>query len=314
MRPSRERGVTAVVVALVIVVLCGFAAVAVDMGALWWDRKELQNGADAGAIAIAQACAKGACGNTATDADTFAKRNKLDGNATGVVTSLTSNSVTVAASSTRQLWFANVLGISSAPVSASATATWAVVSGGSTLPFAISACQFFWQTNSTSGSPPSTTTEYKIISKKAADFPAAGATGSFDCGSWGAHNEVAGGFGWLDANAQCVSVTSAGNWVSSNPGNNEPGCLQLVQNQSYLIPLFDATTGSGNNGTYHLTGYAEFKVTGWCLSGSAVNSDGKCTGNNRHIRGYFVAFVSLQDAQTGGASTNYGVRSVDLAG
>ena len=59
-----ERGAVAIIVALVMVVLLGFAAIAVDISAMWAEKRQLQNGADAGALAIAQDCAKGACGST----------------------------------------------------------------------------------------------------------------------------------------------------------------------------------------------------------------------------------------------------------
>ena len=49
-----ERGVTAIVVALVLVVLVGFAALAIDIGHLCVARAELQNAADAGALAGAR--------------------------------------------------------------------------------------------------------------------------------------------------------------------------------------------------------------------------------------------------------------------
>jgi Flp pilus assembly protein TadG len=49
-----ERGVAAIVVALVMLMLLGFAALAIDIGHLFAVRNELQNGADAGALAGAR--------------------------------------------------------------------------------------------------------------------------------------------------------------------------------------------------------------------------------------------------------------------
>jgi Flp pilus assembly protein TadG len=51
---SDERGVAAILVALVILVLLGFAALAIDIGHLFAVRNELQNAADAGALAGAR--------------------------------------------------------------------------------------------------------------------------------------------------------------------------------------------------------------------------------------------------------------------
>ena len=55
---EKERGAIAVLVALLMVVLLGFAAIAVDQGMLYAQKAQMQNGADAAALAIAQDCAK----------------------------------------------------------------------------------------------------------------------------------------------------------------------------------------------------------------------------------------------------------------
>ena len=54
-----ERGGISVLVAILMVALLGFAAVAVDVGMLYAERTQLRNGADAAAIAVAQKCARG---------------------------------------------------------------------------------------------------------------------------------------------------------------------------------------------------------------------------------------------------------------
>ena len=54
-----ERGASAVLVAILLVPLLGFAAIALDVGALYVERGQLQNGADAAALAIAQDCSDG---------------------------------------------------------------------------------------------------------------------------------------------------------------------------------------------------------------------------------------------------------------
>ena len=56
---DKERGAAAVLVAFSMVVLLGFAALAVDVGAMYAEKTQLQNGADATALAIAGDCAKG---------------------------------------------------------------------------------------------------------------------------------------------------------------------------------------------------------------------------------------------------------------
>jgi Flp pilus assembly protein TadG len=59
-RRADDRGAIAVMTAIVgSVVLVGSAALALDVGQLYSERRQLQNGADAAAIAIAQSCARG---------------------------------------------------------------------------------------------------------------------------------------------------------------------------------------------------------------------------------------------------------------
>jgi Flp pilus assembly protein TadG len=54
---DRERGAISIMVAVLMVTLLGFAAIAVDVGMLHAERTQLRNGADAAALAIAQKCA-----------------------------------------------------------------------------------------------------------------------------------------------------------------------------------------------------------------------------------------------------------------
>ena len=77
-RLSGDNGAVAVLVAILAVVLFGFAALVIDVGALYHERRQLQNGADAAAFAVAQACAAGDCGDYEADADSFADGNALD--------------------------------------------------------------------------------------------------------------------------------------------------------------------------------------------------------------------------------------------
>ena len=63
------------------VVLLGMGALVIDVGQLYAERRELQNGADAAALAVAQDCAGGDCLDETTTADTYADDNAHDGEA-----------------------------------------------------------------------------------------------------------------------------------------------------------------------------------------------------------------------------------------
>lgn len=74
-----DRGAVGVLIALLIGsgVLLGMAALVIDVGQIYQNRAELQNGADAAALAIARQCALGTCasGSALATAATFADSN-----------------------------------------------------------------------------------------------------------------------------------------------------------------------------------------------------------------------------------------------
>jgi hypothetical protein len=79
-RMSTDDGAVAVIVALLAVSLFGFAAIVVDIGALYAERRELQNGADAGALAVVDECLRTDCshGNVTSVAGSYAGQNASD--------------------------------------------------------------------------------------------------------------------------------------------------------------------------------------------------------------------------------------------
>src|SRR3954454_20736798 len=166
--------------------LLGFAAIRLDVAGMYWERQELQTGADAGALAIAQDCSRGGCVTAAKTAQDMASAN-LNPKAlppTATVTRPTANSVTVRTTGVRKHFFAPVLGVDSTILSAQATASWgSPVSGTARLPLTFSWCE--WQAQ-TGGGLPSGTTERVILFPKKSDTGCTGTSGNF----------VPGGFGW----------------------------------------------------------------------------------------------------------------------
>lgn len=144
-----ERGAVAVIVALLMVVLPGFTAIVIDVAAMYWEKAQLQNGADAAALGIAQQCAAGECGDISTTATTLAGLNANDGKASAIPAvagdSVTVTTSTLTAGGENELahLFAPVLGIDSSEIGARATAGWGSPSSGpAILPMAISHCNF----------------------------------------------------------------------------------------------------------------------------------------------------------------------------
>lgn len=162
---SKDRGAVAIIVAICAIVLLGIAAWVIDGSAHYQERRELQNGADAAALAVAADCAiGGVCGDAMSaaqfddvmaTAQSYANANAVDGaSAVAGVTFPTSNSVTVSLvtadagpdidgdPNTVDYQFARVFGILGGAVGAQATAEWDFVGGGTTLPIIFSRCEF----------------------------------------------------------------------------------------------------------------------------------------------------------------------------
>ena len=132
-RMRDERGAVSVVAALLMVPLVGFAAISVDVAGMYSERQQLQTGADAGALAIAQDCGRGVCGTTGQTAQTFATSNLPKASSIATVTLLTTSKVTVQNDSIKQHSFARVLGVDSSPISVSATVAWGSPTGGTAM-------------------------------------------------------------------------------------------------------------------------------------------------------------------------------------
>jgi Flp pilus assembly protein TadG len=293
---SDERGAVAVVVALLMIPLLGFAAISLDVAGLYLKRQQLQTGADSAALAIAQQCNRASCtsASAATQAQTYAQQNVSSGSVTATVTSLTSSKVTVRTNTTQAHLFAPVLGIASTPVTASSTVGWgSPLSGTAVLPLAFSWCE--WKAQTGGGLPSGTVARTIYLSKT---------SGTTDC-TGPSNLLVPGGFGWLTTNASSCNTTSTiGDIIYSDPGNSVPGgCsstdLTKAVDHTVLLPIFDWSDGTGSGARYRVYGYAAFVTTGYDFGGqNRFNSP--CNGNDRCIRGYFSKFVDSSEAFTYG--------------
>ena len=330
--PDNERGAAGVIVALMILVLIGVGAMSVDIGQIYAERAQLQNGADAGALAVAQMCANaGGCTQNAANAaaKALADSNSNDGvsNVQSVDLSV-ANQVTVTTSTIDGTTHAGFLtklfssALNTAPVTvgAKATASLKPPSGNGAFPLAFSNSCWDLSGAATSG------TLQKISWKP-------GVT----CTNPSGHS-VPGGWGWLsDPNSDCYAETTTGNMAGSNPGNAKPSqCATILQGWinslnsgnpvKVTFPVFDTTTGSGNNAMFHIIGYATFSIVGWKFGNGGVyeyhnttsalgNSNLACSGgNDRCIVGQFVKFATV-DQFTGngsGSGQDFGTWQVQL--
>lgn len=147
-RIDGDRGAVAVLVAILMTALLGFAAIGVDVANMASDKQQLQNGADAGALAVAQDCLlDGTCTlspctpGSGSVSEQMARANRLDGvpntSVTGCVTEVTPKSVTVRTCGDTNHWFADILGTDQTEISAEATASLQPYCGGGELPLII---------------------------------------------------------------------------------------------------------------------------------------------------------------------------------
>lgn len=290
-RLSEERGATAVVFALLLVPILGFAAIAVDIGSLYAERARLQVAADAAAMAVAQDCSRGNCGDMLATARAMVTANDGDAAAAQPVLNSTPLSVTVTGRTPVQHWFAPVLGYDSTAVSATATVGWGGPTGGTAvLPLTFSWCEFSQQTG---GGLPSGSTVRTIYFTKTSRTT--GCTGP-------SNNIVPGGFAYLNTDpGKCAATTGRGGQWMSSTGNSVPSACATADfsqwvGQTVLLPLFEESGDTGSNAWYRIYGYAAFRLTGYSLGGQYATSPKPCTGNERCLSGYFTRFVELSNA------------------
>ncbi|GAB3560840.1 hypothetical protein GCM10027405_11470 [Arthrobacter alkaliphilus] len=331
-----ERGAVAVLVALLLVVLLGFAALAVDAGLLYSERAQVQNGSDAAALAVAQRCAANTsdpnCSTTSPLAADIANKNAIDGlnNVKSINLDLTNRKVTVTGGAQQSggapnavsLFFARVMGVNTSDVVTTSTVQWgSPIAGRTAFPVAYSICQV---------------QGYIGGALQLLQDHGSGANPSCNYGPSGA--TVAGGFGWLvqDPGVCGGTINLATSEAGSKTGNSAPAnCGATLQNWAdtitagrdviVLLPVFDSVTGSGAGAVYHLISFAAFKVAGWKFSGTDntlpdsfrntnayVSNNLACTGNCRGIIGSFVKYVSLADGYSLGPVDAFGATIVRL--
>lgn len=347
---QRDEGAVIVWVALLLVVLIGLGAFVIDIGRLYVERRELQNGADAAALAIAQDCALGNCGDEFGTAKTYADLNAKDGKsaihdgtpcgndsdgdlpscgddppsgisgATGWVR-VTTSTLTSGDDDKVSFLLAPIFDLIGQKVRATATAAWGPLQTATTLPFTFSICEFDKLPADDDGFPIGTTYVYSKSGGQNAD-PIPGCESRAPSGG-----TVEGGFGWLDVSGgECSVKLDVGDTITGpgNPGNDNllkksPCSESLVRNKEVLLPLFGSVDGTGANAIYTIAGFVGFVVTGYQLSGSKWPTGFSCpqvpggtggTGNLRCFEGEFTKFYDSQGDF--GDSIDFGARVIKM--
>ena len=310
----KERGAASVLVAVMMLVLIGAGALAVDTGQIYAERAQLQNAADAGAMAAAQQCHKaGTCtvGQAKLWAEELSGGNSNDGVSTVDSVDLSVPDQVKVVTSTRSgsngfltKMFASVLNAPPVTVRAGATASIEAIGGATAFPLAISDCQYDLSGAAVTGA-------VQLIKYK---------PGSGTCTSTSGH-VIPGGFGWLEhTGGPCLAATDADDIVPTDTGANYPGACDATVTAwlntilaggsvEATFPVYDNAGGTGSHGWFHIRGYATFRLIGWAFSGGGtpqvfratlpdvVSAANECTGSCRGIIGQFVKFESIDSAE-----------------
>jgi hypothetical protein len=322
-----EDGVTAVILAVILIPLIGIVALVLDVGFMRWEVRQLQNGADAAALAIAQACADGLDCRDMADAMALdlTRANANDGSAEAVVEfdTVGPNTVTVTAS-TRDLsgdarlpyLFAPALGIDEGSFERAATAVWGPMAlDGLSLPITISECE--WVNATGNGTQlPSPPYVFEIKANPGVnECTMPNSPGHYSPGGWG----------WLDPTGTGCQAIITPTDVPGNTGSGPPSpdCnansfnYPSLLGQTFLIPIHNRVNGPGGNPTsYDMLGYGAFTITSYKLSGGIEGGPDACPGNGNNQRcliGYFQELVPIEGSVDPDLP-DLGVRTVQLIG
>jgi hypothetical protein len=344
-----ERGATTVFVAVSIIGLLAMTAFSFDFGRAYVERRELQVGAEAGALAIARNCAEGGCVggyDAEAEADEYADANARDGAARIQSLDLDMGAQRVhvitgtedtEGGTVFDMIFAGVVGFDEMTVGAEATAVWGPPGKLTAMPLIYSECEWEWYGGGTFvDESPTGNLHYSSAVRDGLLPPATGyayedrVVTIFFHGSNGichyspSGQDLPGGFGWLDGGSFCEIEVETGVWAPIDPGASpangcEPVMFEDMIGHVQLIPYFDGYDGTGSNALYKVSGFGAFYITGYNFGGqfkepSIVDGQLPCNGSNRCIEGYFIGDWVASGGSAIGGGNNRGVNIVGLTG
>ena len=308
-RLNAEDGATTVVVAITLIVLFGMGALVLDVGNLFWERRQLQNAADAGALAAAQdyAWGDGAAAAEASARHYTSENNTRDAFVEGISqptsTSVKVDTITGDAGGVGVLrsFLAGVIGTDEYLARATATATWGAMSSGRSLPVTISYCEWL---DAVYLEPGATAPDYsfsdEIVTLSLLDPQQSGPNCTGPAGQ-----QTPGGWGWLDPQGgECEAVIDEFGWVGGNTGSSPPspanhtGCTDAffagLIGETVLVPIFVADNElTGNNAEFQIVGFGAFKIDGFRIGGNWTGGNVPCDNPERCFSGTFERYVEL---------------------
>lgn len=270
--PDSDGGAVAVVVALTLTLLMGFAALAVDAGQLWTQRRALVKATDAAALDAAQQAATGS-GACAVVPGRLAANTPADAAGCTQGSAGAASWVRVEASRTVDFAFAPVFGAADTVVNAASTARWGTAAAATGLrPFG--ACALHPDLQQVAAGGPGGPIRLEIEPGPGTDGCAEDAPGQFLWWDFdGGANATSQLRAWLlDGYDGEIAV---GDEVEGDPGRRAAleSTLRILADRGLevVVPLYDDLRGPGANARYRVAGFLGAVVTDAKIGGAGTD-------------------------------------------
>jgi Flp pilus assembly protein TadG len=303
-----ERGQALVLTAVAMVMVCGMAALVLDVGNWFRDKRRLQGTADAAALAGAQQLPDDA---SAAKSQALSYANQNGGDVAGaniVITSVYQANDTIAVKAQRNDpgIFSRVIGATSADITASAKAR----VGPPAQALAVAPMVVFCGHSLIQNCNNNHTPQFNVPTTM--DYDPMGAPGAFgmlnldgENGTVGSSNEAA----WISKGFD--KYLGLGDY-KSDPGakfssTNIQAALDGRVGTVLLFPVFKTLTGTGQQADYDIIGWIGFHLTSY-----------EVHGNGATLHGYFTQYIAqgiLAQSSPGSGgvpSSLFGVKAIQL--
>ena len=307
-RLKSERGQAFVLAAVAMVMLMGMAALVLDVGNWYRDKRRLQGTVDAAALAGAQQLPDDAAG-AQSQALTYANKNGGDVAGADIVVStqyMPNDTIAVNGRRNDPGIFSRVIGIPGANITAHAKAMVSPPAQALHVAPMVVYCDHPLIQNCNNNHRP----QFNVPTTM--NYDPMGAPGAFgmldldgETGAIGSSTEAA----WIQDGFD--KYLGLGKY-NSDPGakfgsQNVQGALDNRLNTVLLFPVFKTLTGTGSNAQYDIIGWIGFYLTGYTVH-----------GNNATLQGYFTTYIAegIQSRHAPGSggvpSSFFGVESIQL--
>jgi Flp pilus assembly protein TadG len=297
---KRENGQAMVLSVLFLVGLLGMAALVLDVGSWFREKRQLQLTADSAALAGAQVL-PGSPANATSLALQYSTTNgrSITSNDVSITSDFSSNdTISVAAHANPPGFFSKLFGINTVSVGASAAArAYLPAQAMYVAPMVVNKLH---PLVGGSGCP-------CFNRQTTLDYDPMGAPGAF-------------GMLNLDNGSGTPGSSEEGQWIEqgfnkflplgkyrSDPGakfssQNVQGALDNRIGTVLLFPVFDSLTGTGQNAQYNIIGWIGFHLDGYVVH-----------GNSATLTGYFTQYIAKGiQAAPGSNEPDFGVRTIQL--